>query len=331
MELLVSVIIPVYNSEKYLHICIESILKQTYSNFELILVNDGSTDRSEEICKKYSHRDMRIKVLTTSNSGPGIARNMGLEIAQGDYITFIDSDDFVDAAYLSSLVKVMELENCEIVISGLKQINDFQEYKKKCNIETLQYKMLSLDSFLEHAFLYWWYLGVVGRLYKKGKIEGNRFISTTYSEDLEFNLHYLQNTICVGIIEKPQYLYIQNNNPGSLTHTNNRRKTLDHFTAIDSILKNIPDGNKKIKGRILEILFCDLLVFKYKNKTWQCKELYNMINNLFNKYIKDFLRNDYIGLKRKIIFFLFYKFSFLYIAYLKFNTDKLSSNNTFFK
>ena len=95
MEPLISVIIPVYNVEKYLNKCITSVVEQTYKNLEIIIVDDGSTDQSPEICDEWKKRDSRIQVVHSSNGGAGKARNTALDMATGDYVTFVDSDDYI--------------------------------------------------------------------------------------------------------------------------------------------------------------------------------------------------------------------------------------------
>ena len=102
-EKLVSIIIPIYNSEKYLKKCIDSILEQKYNNLEIILINDGSTDNSGKICDRLAIEDKRIKVIHKLNEGVSIARNKGLEMAKGEYIFFIDSDDYIDENIISLL------------------------------------------------------------------------------------------------------------------------------------------------------------------------------------------------------------------------------------
>ncbi len=114
MEALISIIIPVYNVEKYLEECIESCINQTYRNIEIILINDGSTDNSLEICQKYANIDNRIIVKSISNSGVAHARNVGIGVSKGDYITFIDSDDFVDKRYCELMYKVLEERKADI-------------------------------------------------------------------------------------------------------------------------------------------------------------------------------------------------------------------------
>lgn len=324
MNPLISVIVPVYNSEIYLRNCIDSILNQTYSNFELILIDDGSSDGSGEICKEYSGKDKRIKFIETSNRGPGEARNQGLDISQGEYISFIDSDDFIEREYLNYLIKIRELENCDLVISGLKQISDFQDYRRKIDEEVLYFRLLDINHFIEEAFIYWWYLGVVGRLYKRDIIGERKFIATNYSEDFEFNLNYLLKSGRVAIIEKPETLYIKNNNPNSLTHKNSLRKANDHLKALDSILQQIPVNNNIIKGKILEILFGDLAAINYMNKKRGDMTLQTFINHLLKKYRKYFLKNKYSSLKRIILLSFFLNYPSLYGSFLILKGEKIN-------
>ena len=114
----ISVIVPVYNAEKYLSRCIDSILNQTYKNFELILINDGSKDNSIEILRKYENIDDRIKVIDNSNNGVSKTRNIGVRLAEGEYIQFIDSDDFIDKNMFEYAINVMEQENADLVMTG---------------------------------------------------------------------------------------------------------------------------------------------------------------------------------------------------------------------
>ena len=112
----VSVIVPVYNSEKYLTQCIESLIEQTYDNIEIIIVNDGSTDNSGMICKDFEERDNRVKVFNIPNSGVSTARNIGIEKSKGDYITFVDSDDWVDRNMIEFAVEKITVDNSDIVM-----------------------------------------------------------------------------------------------------------------------------------------------------------------------------------------------------------------------
>lgn len=121
MEELITIIIPVYNVEKYLNRCIQSVLNQTYKNLEIIMVDDGSTDSSPEICDKYEKRDSRIKVIHQSNGGLSDARNSGLEISKGEYVLFIDSDDYVGTEMIENFYKCLVDTGADTVIGGFRR------------------------------------------------------------------------------------------------------------------------------------------------------------------------------------------------------------------
>lgn len=118
---LISIIIPVYNSEKTLNRCVNSILNQTFMDWELLLVDDGSTDKSGKICDQYALKDFRIRVFHKKNGGVSSARNTGLDYAIGSWITFVDSDDFIDATFLDTLIR---LQSSDLCISGIQFINN---------------------------------------------------------------------------------------------------------------------------------------------------------------------------------------------------------------
>ncbi len=126
----VSVIIPVYNREKYINKCVDSVLSQTFNDFELILVDDGSTDKSPDICDEYAKKDSRVKVVHKSNGGVSSARNEGLKIATGEYITFVDSDDYIDSDFLEYAINNIEETGVDIFVSGV-----IHEY---CNCDSIE-------------------------------------------------------------------------------------------------------------------------------------------------------------------------------------------------
>ncbi len=113
---LISAIVPVYNVEKYLYRCVDSILKQTYENFELILIDDGSPDNCSQMCDELSEKDSRIKVIHQENQGLSAARNSGIKIAKGNYLTFIDSDDWISNTMFEDLINLIKEKNADISI-----------------------------------------------------------------------------------------------------------------------------------------------------------------------------------------------------------------------
>lgn len=119
MEDLISVIVPVYKVEKYINKCVDSIINQTYTNLEIILVDDGSPDNCGNICDEYAKKDNRIKVVHKENAGVSSARNIGLEKSSGKYITFIDADDYVEKNYCEELLNILKIENADCVACRL--------------------------------------------------------------------------------------------------------------------------------------------------------------------------------------------------------------------
>ena len=118
----ISVVVPVYNVEKYLSVCINSVLSQTFTDFELILVDDGSTDKGGDICDEYEKKDNRIRVIHQKNQGVSAARNAGIDLSIGEYLIFIDSDDTIDKNCLSILYKNLIIENADISLCAYKKI-----------------------------------------------------------------------------------------------------------------------------------------------------------------------------------------------------------------
>ena len=146
MEDLISVIVPIYNKEKYLKACLDSILQQNYKNLEIILINDGSTDASGQICQQY--KDSRIKYIATPNRGAACARNEGNNIAKGKYISFIDADDYIAANYYQDLHELLNKYNAQIAVGGYTRVDENSLYKFVSTEPTVE-KMNNIESLIE--------------------------------------------------------------------------------------------------------------------------------------------------------------------------------------
>ena len=204
---MISVIIPVYNVEKYLDQCLKSVTAQTYTDFECILVNDGSTDKSGEICDNWAKNDNRFKVIHQENQGVSAARNKGIENAQGEYIIFIDSDDWVDTDYLETLMG----DDSELVISG-----DFVETQSGClgtNIplknNIINFSKSSIEE-IAHLLNKHLFFGPYFKRYKSSIIKKNNVVfplEVSYGEDLIFNFTYLRYVSQIRTISKATYHY----------------------------------------------------------------------------------------------------------------------------
>lgn len=207
----ISAIIPIYNAQNTLNQCIDSILNQTFTDWELLLIDDGSTDQSGELCDKYAAKDQRIKVVHKKNGGVSSARNTGLDHAKGNWITFVDSDDFIDTTFLDSLIKS---QSYDLYIAGIQFINSTTILlpPEKCiKIEDVTV----LDNLLNKLY----FTVPWGKVYRNDIIQQNniRFnINLKIGEDTDFVLRYLLYTNNIKLISKPLYHFL-NDERGKIT------------------------------------------------------------------------------------------------------------------
>lgn len=214
-----SIIVPVYNVEQYIRKCIESIQKQGFPNFELLLIDDGCTDNSGLICDEYANGDSRIKVVHKKNEGVSIARNTGINMATGSLITFIDSDDWIEDDYLQTIYD--EMGDSDILFFG-----SFWHYEDGCT-RTMCFKNSVYGNDMKRGMLLLLendiktnYLGFTwNKVFRKDIIDENdvRFVERlSFSEDEVFTLDYCNHISHLKIIEKPLYHYLWKDN--GLTH-----------------------------------------------------------------------------------------------------------------
>lgn len=249
---LVSIIVPVYNSEKRIERCIESIIKQTYQNWELILVNDGSLDNSLKICNDYSNHDSRIKVYSQKNKGVSEARNLGIYHAKGEFVCFVDSDDSVDDRLLEVLIN--NQKDSDLVICGMNRIIN-QKVEINCIENTTISGQEMIVDFMQKYYLFWLVSSPWGKLYKKMYIPRSGFDKDiSLGEDLKFNIAYFKNISNIKVISESLYNYYDNDY--SLTKVYKK----GNYEAID----NIYDVTKKYV-----LLFNDESSIKFKNVNYK--------------------------------------------------------------
>ena len=243
---LISIIVPIYNTEKYLHQCLDSILNQTYTNFEVLLVNDGSTDSSGIICQEYVERDSRFRYFEKDNGGVASARNLGLEHSEGTYITFIDSDDWVEQNYLDVLYTALKENDTDVAISTYKRFAQdsvfyLRSYSKE-NDEFLNIGKRNRNSFLEilpklgeldHSFY-----SISSKLIKR-KIIGNLLFDeqVSYAEDLNFFFHLYLGVESVVYVR--DYTYIYRTHDASTSQNVNELKALQELEIYKSMFQQI--------------------------------------------------------------------------------------------
>lgn len=231
----ISVIVPVYKVEEYLHRCIDSILSQSFTDFELILVDDGSPDNCGKICDEYAQKDSRIRVFHKSNGGVSSARNLGLDNAQGEWIAFIDSDDYVDVDYLAELDSYTQKHETDYVVT----LNTIKEYTKENSLIIYPDDYGQLFSCYNfHNNGHPW-----GKLYKTEIIKNShlRFnICVHLGEDAMFALQYLIETKNMILIHSDKYFY-ETLRPESLTKKLNSYDSesigMEEFNRIVSLIK----------------------------------------------------------------------------------------------
>lgn len=294
MDELISVIVPIYNVEKQLKRCINSIINQTYKNIQILLIDDGSKDSSGKICDDFSKYDTRIVVLHQDNVGVSAARNKGIELAKGRYICFIDSDDYIEKNYIEELYQLMRDEKIDL---GICDLNYKYTNKEDCwsavGEKTINLKNVSEEIFLELNEKYLLY-GPYNKIFKSSIIKKQKikFIKEmSYGEDLIFNLSYLQYVKIIKTTNQTRYNYIADiDNSLANKYRADRFKTgkiifeeLYKFFEINGMLSE--KSKKYLYGRIFDDAYnniCECV------KNQSCKESLKEIKKiLFDQKIKE--------------------------------------------
>ena len=205
MEDLISVIVPIFNNEEYLMECIESIVNQSYKHLEIILINDGSTDGSKKICDEYAQRDSRIKIIHKGNEGVSKTRNLGIDMATGKWITFIDADDYIETDFIEKAMKYALEEKCDVVITGYRRLRGekeetiCKEESYKLNGREYLLKALSPQEGIGFSAM---------KLIKKSIIKDIKFDSRLrVGEDALFNTMLSENIERAYYLNKDLYIY----------------------------------------------------------------------------------------------------------------------------
>ena len=240
----VSLIIPIYNVEKYLKQCLDSVINQTFKDIEIILVNDCSSDNSVQIIKEYQQKDERIVLINLQeNKGQGNARNEGLKIAKGNYITFIDSDDWVTVDYIETLYKTIKKHNVDLVIANISTYNNVTGETKHIKFPQVMYNnpnTKNIKSIMLKQRMIW---SSCSKIYKKDFIFNNNiFFKQTLMEDILFNYEIILKSDNIIITDKNLYYYRIKRNLSTMENKSNR------IYSCVNVFKNIKqmliDNNK---------------------------------------------------------------------------------------
>lgn len=293
-----SVIVPVYKVEPYIHKCVDSILGQTYTNLEVILVDDGSPDNCGKICDEYAVKDKRVKVIHKKNGGLSDARNAGIDISTGDIIGFIDSDDYIEARMYQEMIDYMEHNNLDIVCADTNQVKGnkikFKPRYKKNYVWNKQEALSEiLNGNLDNAA---W-----NKIYKREIIGNTRFPQGRVYEDVATIYKFIYNADKVGYLSKPYYYYVKRK--GSIVTSGfNCKSRYDCFVGYIERL-NFAEKHKlpcveACKKQALETALATLTAF-YANDENTNSDRYKKVNN----FIEMQLEKNY-HLRRKHEFLL---------------------------
>lgn len=292
----ISVVVPIYNVEKYLEKCLDSILEQTYKNLEIILVDDGSPDKCGEICEKYHQKDERIIVIHQENKGLSGARNTGLEKSTGKYICFIDSDDYINKNMIEILYNNLIETNSDISICGFKQVNENDKIKRNNNLIEKNIKVLDKEKCLKELIYHKYQLDIVtwNKLYKKALFNNIRFPEGKIYEDFA-TIPFLvdeSNNICVT--SEKLYYYVQRK--GSIN--NNLKfnpKIYDLIENINKMENLIEKKYKKIYEYVIPgILFFNIIAINQLIEYNECNKNSSYITSIIEK-IKKYKKNIFFS------------------------------------
>ena len=278
----ISVIVPVYNVEKYLNKCVESIVNQTYKNLEIILIDDGSPDNCPKICDDWAEKDKRIKVLHIENNGVANARNQGLSIVTGDYVGFVDSDDFVESDMFEILLKNLLDSDSDISVCGY-QIND--EDKIKSNTRNVSHidamKMIAMGDY-KYGVLW-------NKLYNFEIIKDIKMPYFACCEDLVFNYYAFKNTNKIVECEDKLYHYMQNDE--STVHGNFGIGAFDAVYSKEIILKE-EHGTEIEKYAIRGLISSCFVVLSGVIQSGRFLDKYDYLKNYILNYKKEVYSSD---------------------------------------
>lgn len=225
---LVTVIVPIYNLEKYLDICLESIVRQSYPNLEIILVNDGSTDGSLTLCEMYAKLDTRIHVISQKNSGVSVARNTGLKHAKGEYICFIDGDDYIISNYIQLLVDAIlehkaDMSVCHITKLKHSRFHTVPDSPLLPSVSILNSGQALCQMIYQKAFSW----EVVAKLYSRKSIHDLQFDKNErIGEDFTFSYHYLHHCQRIAVCQFTGYFYLLREGSATQSHFSEKHRDI---------------------------------------------------------------------------------------------------------
>lgn len=319
----VSIIVPVYNVEKYIEKCLNSLVNQTLKDIEIIIVNDGSTDNSKSIIDKYfSKYNNLIKIVEEKNQGLSGARNNGLKVATSNYVMFVDSDDYVESNMVAEMYNEILNQKADVVICGINVVDQ----NEKLISQTFPNKYEKYDFITQMIF---GNLSACNKIIKRNILNDNSllFRNNVWYEDIDFSFKLFLKAKKMCILPKNLYNYLYRQ--GSIMNSKNVQKNLDLISAFDEIIKYSKQCGyydkyyKEIEFLAINHLYISCIVRILTNNSSDKKEKDKILDEIFkymNTNFKNYTKNKYLKilpLNRKLIFYLIH-FKWYYIVKLIF-------------
>ena len=301
----ISVIIPVYNVEKYLNKCVDSVISQTYKDLKIILVDDGSTDRSSKICDEYAKADTRISVIHKQNGGLSSARNAGMEIVEGDYITFLDSDDYVSPTVYEELYKIIKNQDSDsIACTCFRRVDEVGNVYKK-NDPHSKPSSTSNTEYLRELLLHIGDVSVCSKLFPRKMLKNKHFEEEKLNEDLLFMADLIPSFKTIVYTGTVGYYYLVRDNSISSGYGKSVEDMAVNAVAVN---KNVQSEYPELKdeGNRFALFqnMAYLLLIPQALRTKNNKKYLEALKYLKKTFFKNGITNRYLGIKYKIIIFV---------------------------
>lgn len=306
----ISVLIPTYNSEKYIEKCIKSVINQTYKNIEIICINDGSTDNTKNILENLQKTDNRIKIINKKNTGYGSSLNLGIKNAKGEYIAIIESDDFIKDTMFDKLIKIIKEQNCDIIKANFyKKNSKTKKYSSKYFTNSIQ----NIEIFPQMLLIQ---PSVWSAIYKKDFLTKNniKFSETKNASYQDISFHFITMFLAnkIFLLDETLYYYRINNPKSSINSSNKPFQIFKEFKRINEFLKNIKTDKKQeeIKN-----------IFEFKTMLWNFNRVQNKYNKILLKKMKKYsanwnfknlIKNKNLARKEKFYLKLFLNYNVLF-------------------
>lgn len=326
---MISIIVPVYNAEKHLEKCLNSILNQTFTDFELILINDGSTDKSNIICENFAEKDSRISLINQENKGISSARNLGIKLAKKPYLAFIDADDWIETIYLEVLYNLIITHNADISICNhiVAYKNEIKKDPKHINEKTHIYSKNEALSLLlrdkEIRNFSW------GKLYKTTLFEGIEYPEQTFYEDIYTTYLLFDQAKKVAKTNKALLYYVQHDSNATSAKTISSKKNFDAYNGFQKQLDFVKaNSHRLIDVSKIEIALAKNFYTLKKSLILEYlldSELFTEQDVVFNKIMIKAIKNINafeMGLISYLKYYLSVHNPKLFLNYLKLKTKK---------